>query len=471
MDDKQRRLARTDRHAPSSNDCIAALRSALGADRVLTGTDIPARNMQDACHYPPTRPLALLLPRSTTEVSEALRLCCAHGQPVAVQGGLTGMAGGAHPEAGEIALSLEKMVGIEEIDPLSGTLTALAGTPLATIQEAAKEAGLLCGIDLGARGSCSIGGNVATNAGGNQVVRYGMTRKNVLGLEAVLADGTIVRSLNKMIKNNAGYDWTQLFIGSEGTLGIVTRVVLGLHPQPGKVSTALVAVDAFADCIALLRFIDRALPGRILVFEAMWADFMAVAMERIGLAPPFTRTYGIILLIEVMVADDALEQVLAETYERGIARDALVAQSGGDQKKFWKFRESIYEYGRFFPHLIGFDIAIPLDRMEEAVAAMRKELTTRFPHRVVVFFGHVADSNLHIVVAAKNSDDSDKDEIERAIYNMTQAFGGSVSAEHGIGRSKRPYLALSRDVNELDLMRRLKAALDPAGILNPGRIL
>ncbi|TAK46625.1 MAG: FAD-binding oxidoreductase [Xanthobacteraceae bacterium] len=471
MDDQQSKLAQPDRCASSSDDCVAALIDALGGDRVRTGADIPARNMQDACHYAPTRPLALIVPRSTDEVSTALRVCRAHGQPVVVQGGLTGLAGGAHPYAGEIALSLEKMVGIEELDQLSGTLTALAGTPLATIQEAANRAGLLCGIDLGARGSCSIGGNVATNAGGNQVVRYGMTRKNVLGLEVVLADGTVVRSLNKMIKNNAGFDWTQLFIGSEGTLGVVTRVVLGLHPQPGKVCTALVAVDTFADCVALLRAIDHALPGQILVFEAMWKDFMAVATERLGLAPPFAQAHGIVLLIEVAAVDDALEQVLAQAHARGAVRDALVAQSGGDQKRFWQFRESIYEYGRLFPHLVGFDIAIPLDRMEEASAAMRQELATRFAHCVAVFFGHVADSNLHIVAAAQHLDEAGKEEIERAIYRMTAAFGGSISAEHGIGRGKRPYLALSREANELELMRRLKAALDPSGILNQGRVL
>ena len=196
------------------------------------GPDIPARNHADASGLAPTPPRALILPQTTEDVSTALRICHAHRQSLVTQGGLTGLAGGAHPQAGEIALSLERMSGIEEIDPASATLTALAGTPLAVIQQAADEAGFLCGIDLGARGTCTIGGNIATNAGGNQVLRYGMARRNTLGLEVVLADGTVVRSLNKMLKNNAGYDWTQLFIGSEGTLGVVTRAVIGLHPKP-----------------------------------------------------------------------------------------------------------------------------------------------------------------------------------------------------------------------------------------------
>ena len=217
----------------------------------------------------PCPPGLLILPRDTQEVSQALAICHAHGARIVVQGGMTGLAGGAHPQAGEVALSLERLAGIEEIDTLAGTLTARAGTKLQEIQEAAQAKGFFCGIDLGARGSCTIGGNIATNAGGNQVLRYGMARRNVLGLEAVLADGTVVTSLNKMLKNNAGYDWTQLFIGSEGTLGIVTRVVLGLHPAPRGVRSALLAFSRFEDVLTVLRRFDAALPGRMIVFEAM----------------------------------------------------------------------------------------------------------------------------------------------------------------------------------------------------------
>src|SRR3954469_7115519 len=220
------------------SNVIDALVAALGS-KIRTGADIPSRNHTDASGLQPAIPQALILPQTTEDVSTALRLCHQHRQAVVTQGGLTGLAGGAHPQTGEIALSLERMNGVEEIDTASATLTALAGTPLAVVQQAADEAGFLCGIDLGARGTCTIGGNIATNAGGNQVLRYGMARRNTLGLEAVLADGTIVRSLNKMLKNNAGYDWTQMFIGSEGTLGVVTRVVLGLHARPEGVQTAL----------------------------------------------------------------------------------------------------------------------------------------------------------------------------------------------------------------------------------------
>jgi FAD/FMN-containing dehydrogenase len=233
------------------SNVIDALVAALGS-QVRVGADIPSRNHADASGLPPALPKALLLPQTTEDVSTALRICHEYGQPVVTQGGLTGLAGGAHPQGEEIALSLERMSGVEEIDAASATLTALAGTPLAVVQQAADEAGYLCGIDLGARGTCTIGGNAATNAGGNQVLRYGMTRRNVLGLEVVLADGTVIRSLNKMLKNNAGYDWTQLFIGSEGTLGVITRVVIGLHPKNRGIQTALCAVSSFED--ARLRY-------------------------------------------------------------------------------------------------------------------------------------------------------------------------------------------------------------------------
>jgi FAD/FMN-containing dehydrogenase len=457
------------------NDAIKALLAELGPDCIRLGDDIPARNRQDAVKLAATQPLALILPRSTEQVSAALRICHAHGQPVSPQGGMTGLAGGAHPGLSEVALSLERMTGIEEIDSDAATLTALAGTSLLAIQDAASDAGFLCGIDLGARGSCSIGGNVATNAGGNQVLRYGMTRRNVLGLEVVLPDGQIVRSLNKMLKNNAGYDWTQLFIGSEGTLGVVTRVVIALHPKPKAIETALVAVSSTSQAISLLRSAGRLLPGELLVFEAMWLDFIAVAVERLGLVPPFQQPPPITILIETpsdgtAAGREAFEDFLAGQIEAGVASDAILAQSGQDRARFWAYRESPYEYGRILPPGAGFDISIPIGRIGDAVAAMKTDLTARWPDAVQVFYGHIADSNLHLIVSREGIDAVTKREIEAMIYDHVARFDGSVSAEHGIGRSKRDFLPLTRSAPELKLMRMIKAALDPAGILNPGRI-
>ncbi|MBI2318347.1 MAG: FAD-binding oxidoreductase [Betaproteobacteria bacterium] len=260
---------------------IRALESALGKEAVLTGDEIGARYTTNPRGESFPIPIALMRPRSTGEVATILRICNEHGQPVVPQGGLTGLCDGASPRGGDVAISLERMSGIEEIDTAAGTLTAFAGTPLQTIQEAAQAAGFLCALDLGARGSCFIGGNVSTNAGENRVLRYGMARDTVLGLEVVLADGTVLRSLNKMIKNNTGYDLTQLFIGSEGTLGSVTRVVLRLHPLPASTCTALCALRDFDRVIELLRHAQGRLAGTLSAFEAMWPDYYDLMTTRI----------------------------------------------------------------------------------------------------------------------------------------------------------------------------------------------
>jgi FAD/FMN-containing dehydrogenase len=452
---------------------VKALQAAFGPN-VILGTDIAARNHADAAGLAPTPPLALVLPRNTAEVATILRICHEHQQPVVTQGGLTGLAGGAHPCEGEVALSLERLNGVEEIDIASATLTALAGTPLAVVQQAAEDAGFVCGIDLGARGTCTIGGNIATNAGGNKVLRYGMARHNTLGLEVVLADGTVVCSLNKMLKNNAGYDWTQLFIGSEGTLGVVTRVVLSLHPKPAGIQTALCAVSSFEDALSVLHGFERAHPGRLLVFEAMWSEFMTVAIETYGLPPPFESKHELAILIEADVGDEAtgaeaFAQFLGEQYECKLLKDAVVAQSRQDRNRIWAYRESPYEYSRYFPQELRFDVSVPLAKMSQAIESLRQGMR-QWPDAVSVFFGHVADSNIHISVMMPNLNATGS-AIQALVYGLVAELGGSISAEHGIGRIKRSYLGLSRTEPELALMFMLKGTLDPKGILNPGRVL
>jgi FAD/FMN-containing dehydrogenase len=449
---------------------LAELAAVLPAGRLLTGEAIPARNRADMSRQAPIVPAALALPETVEQVSAVLAICHRHGQPVVTQGGMTGLATGAHPLAGEIALSLEKMAGVEEIDRSSNTLTALSGTTLLAIQQAAEDAGLMCAIDLGARGSCTIGGNVATNAGGNQVLRYGMTRRSVLGLEVVLADGQIVRSLNKMLKNNAGYDWTQMFIGSEGTLGIITRVVLQLQPRPAQIQTALVAVADTDAAIATLRQLESELPGGLLVYEAMWREMYGVAVTRIGVAAPIPHGHELYVLIEAPASRDAFEVSLGGMIEKGLVAEAVIAESGQQRQKLWQLRESVYEYNRHFAHVRSYDISFPLDRMGDAVSLLRNETAKVNPGTDFVIFGHLADSNIHLMACGDPADDIDS-RCDEAVYRATRAMGGSVSAEHGIGRMKRKYLGYSRSEPELALMATMKKALDPKGILNPGRVL
>jgi FAD/FMN-containing dehydrogenase len=458
------------------NVVLDALLNELGAECVRMGDDIPRRNLKDASSAQSHAPLALLLPRSTEEVSQCLAICHAFDQKVVLQGGMTGLAGGANPQENEIALSLERMVGVEEIDHDSATLTALAGTPLTLIQSAAEKAGFMCGIDLGARGTCTIGGNVATNAGGNQVLRYGMTRRSVLGLEVVLADGRVVRSLNKMLKNNAGYDWTQLFIGSEGTLGVVTRVVIQLHPRSQGLVSALCAVGTVENAISALRRFDSRFPGGLLVFEAMWREYMDVAIDRAGLTQPFETRHEITILLETMMgegqrAEEAFAETLAEFIEQGVIEDALIAQSGNDRKRFWAYREANYEFDRVLPKGSDFDVSIPLSQMAEAIELLRQRSHARWPHSMLLVYGHIADSNIHISLRNESYSVSEGQEMNALVYGIVSEVSGTISAEHGIGVLKRPYLPMSRTAAELYLMRTLKYALDPKEILNPGRIL
>lgn len=455
-------------------DMASRLRDAIGAAFVRTGGEIPERNRADASRLPPISPSILATPDSTEAVSQVLRLCSEVRWPVVVQGGLTGLAGGAHPKGTEVALSLERMTGIEEIDPVAGTLTARAGTALQIVQEAAAEAGFLCGIDLGARGSCTIGGNVATNAGGNRVLRYGMTRHNVLGLEAVLADGTIVTSMNKMLKNNAGYDWTQMFIGSEGTLGVVTRVVLGLHARPGDISAAFLKVADFAAAVAVQRALERALPGRLMAFEAMWPEVMALSERCFGLKSPFASHDGITLLVEVEASGsevDGLQTCLMELYEHAVVSEAFLARSEVDRLEFWRFRETPYEYRGRFGTMVSFDVSLPRAVLEQATEAIRGRVLDLWPDAVVAIFGHLADSNLHVIALRVEGTPGGHDAVECVVYDAVGGFGGSISAEHGIGTKKRAFLHLSRDPTEIALMERIKQALDPRAILNRDRVL
>jgi FAD/FMN-containing dehydrogenase len=447
--------------------------NALGPDAVLTGPAIGERYRSDASTTGRSLPLAVLRPSNTEQVSVALKICDRHRQPIVPQGGLTGLAGGANATGGEIALSLERLSGIEEIDADAGTMTVLAGTPLEVAQRAAEEAGLLLPIDLGARGSCQIGGNLSTNAGGIRVIRHGVTRENVLGLEAVLADGTVLSSLNKMMKNNTGYDLRQLFIGSEGTLGIITRAVLRLLPLPAARLTALCAVETYGDVVTLLKSARRDLSG-LSAFEAMWNSYFRFNAEALQLslfnnAPPF----AVIIEQDVAGSDedkDRFEAFLGKALEAGVITDALIAQSEKEARAFWSVREGHVMDQRMLG-LVNLDVSLPIGRLGDFADDCERALLARFPGAHVSFFGHVGDSNLHVAVWADNMGEQAFHDIDTIAYGLVRQYKGSISAEHGIGMLKRDFLDHSRSEAELAVMRRIKQALDPNGILNPGKVL
>ena len=451
------------------------LEQELGAD-LVTLDDIPARSLHDWSGLAPVRPLALVRPRSTEDVARALKLCNERGIGVVAQGGLTGLAGGAQPVEGAIALSTERMTAIEEIDPAMGTMTVEAGVPLAVAQQAAEDAGLFLALDLGARGSCTIGGNLSTNAGGNRVIRYGMAREHVLGIEAVLADGTVMSSLNKMLKNNAGYDLKQLFIGSEGTLGVITRAVLRLQPRPSFSTSALCGCRDFDAVLSLLQAVRKGLGPALSSFEVMWPSFYDFMSGRLGLPRPLAGAHGVYVLVEASGFDEGrgreqLEGVLAGSMEEGALDDAVIAGSEREAGEFWAVRESVSEYSKVMGPMTAFDVGVPAHATGQTVATLEAGLKQRWPDAIALSYGHIGDSNLHLVVNVPSlGNEQPNGEIAKHVYGVIREAGGTVSAEHGIGLIKRPYLRYSRTPAELDIMRRLKKVLDPKGILNPGKL-
>ncbi|MDI1243804.1 MAG: FAD-binding oxidoreductase [Rhodoferax sp.] len=459
------------------SDVVAALKQELGDAEVLTGEQISAKYLRDWSDERGGVPLALVRPRSTQEVASLLRICHAHGQAVTPQGGLTGLAGGAVPSEGSVVLSLERMSGITAIDTGSATMTVLAGTPLQVIQEAAQQAGFFYALDLGARGSCQIGGNISTNAGGNRVIRYGMARQLVLGLEVVLADGTVLSMLNQMVKNNAGPDLKHLFIGSEGTLGIITQAVLRLHPGVSGANTALVALPDFDAVVHFLNHAQHALSGQVSAFEVMWPDFYLAATAVPGVRAPLPGHYPVYVLIDAQGADpeaeaERFQAMLEQAMEHAWVLDAAIAQSHAECQDFWALRDAVAELLQTNAPSVNFDLSVPISKIGACVDQLRAVMAARFEHLNVVFFGHVGDGNIHAVVGPMPPEDgATEHQLEEAFYAIIRDFSGSVSAEHGIGLHKKQWLAHSRSAAEIAVMQLMKNALDPRHILNPGKVL
>lgn len=463
---------------PAMARTIARLQEAVGVDIVHgpNQADFPRHDHDFTNVIEPGMAMAgVAYPRTTEQVSQIMAICHNEGLPVVPQGGLTGMAGGGVPIVPSLMLSLERMRTIETLDPVGKTIIVQAGVVLEAVQQAADAADLFFPLDLGGRGTAQIGGNASTNAGGNRVLRYGMMRDLILGVEAVLADGTVISSLNRMLKNNAGYDLKHLFIGSEGTLGVITRLVLRLFPKPRSASTGLVAVADFPSLLKLMGEASSAFGATLSAFEVMWPDFYRIGTDALGRPAPIAHGHGIYVLMETLgtdqEADDArFEAVFAQFIESGLAQDAVIATSGKQRTDLWSIRDSPGEWPKVHWPQIGFDISLPAVQIEDFILHATRLLTDRWPDIIVVPFGHLADSNLHLSVRLPR-EIVPVHEIEETVYIAVGEWGGSISAEHGIGQLKRDFLHFSRTEAELALMRLLKRSLDPKGILNPGKVI
>ena len=427
------------------------------------------------------RTLIMVKPRSTEEVVAIVRACADSDTSIVPQGGNTSMCGGAVPDAsgGQVILNLSRMNQIRDVDAGNFSMVVEAGCILAAAQDAARSAGRYFPLSLGAEGSCQVGGNIATNAGGLNVGRYGTARSLVLGLEVVLADGTVLNSLRSLRKDTAGYDLKQLFIGSEGTLGIITAASLRLFPDPGAMATALAGIDRAGAAVDLLGSLKTKLDDRIESFELVSRRVFKLVETHIPDATlPFEEDYPWYVLIETATGGNPqlLENALLQEAEDGRLLDAVIAKNEAEAAALWRLRHSIAEAERQDGKALKHDISVPLSRMQEFLKRGDELLAELRPDARLIAFGHVGDGNLHYNVvlprdlsAAEWAEEGER--ITRALYDLVDSFGGSFSAEHGVGQSKKGYLASYRAGAELDLMRSLKKMLDPANILNPGKVI
>ena len=463
---------------------LQELQNAVGASHVLTEGDLSAW-VQDWRGRWRGKPLAVVRPGSTAEVAAVLRLCAAHGTSVVPQGGNTGLVGGGVPDTSgrQVLLSLQRLNRLRGIDAANLTLTAEAGCVLQSLQEAAQAQGLLLPLSLAAEGSCTIGGNLATNAGGTQVLRWGNARDLCLGLEVVTAGGEVWPGLSGLRKDNTGYDLRDLFIGSEGTLGVITAATLKLAPLPAATTTALAACATLDDCVALLSRARAYLGAGLTGFEVMGAFALELVARHFPALPrPLPAAAWAVLLEHSDTESEAhsrerFEAVLGAALESGTVTDAVIAENLAQSRALWHLRESVplaqAEEGLNIKH----DISVPVSAIPDFVAQADAELQAAYPGVRLVNFGHLGDGNLHYNVQAPVGEDGarflaeEEHRVNTLVFDAVASWGGSFSAEHGIGALKRDELARRKSPVALALMRQIKAALDPAGLLNPGRVV
>ncbi|HEV2219773.1 MAG TPA: FAD-binding oxidoreductase [Casimicrobiaceae bacterium] len=468
----------------SAATLLAGLAEALGEAQVLTAAaDIEPYLLDQRGHYRGAA-RAVVRPADASQVSAVVRICDAAGVPLVAQGGNTGLCGAATPDASgtAVVVSLARMRRVRALDRDNATITVDAGMTLADVQHAATGAGLMFPLSLASEGSCTIGGNISTNAGGTAVLRYGTMRELVLGIEAVLADGRVWNGLRGLRKDNTGYDLKQLFIGSEGTLGIVTAAVLKLFPAPRTRVTAMAAMQDVAQALRLLHRMKQSLGDRLVGFELMSAVALALSRAHHPELPDPLPGHPWYALLQ---ADDgAAATPLAATVEATLAAaaedrdidDATLAQSQDQAARLWALRENISEAQRREGPNIKHDIALPISAIPAFIELTAPALADAFPGSRLVVFGHLGDGNLHYNVAAPVGASGaafmdNASRVNRIVHDRVATAGGSISAEHGIGQLKREELAHYKPALDIELMRRVKAALDPRGLLNPGKVL
>jgi FAD/FMN-containing dehydrogenase len=433
------------------------------------------------------RALALASPASTAEVAALVKLCAAHGVPIVPQGGNSGMAGGATPDASgtAVVLSLRRMDSIRSLEAQVGQVVCEAGVILQHLHDAAEAAQMRFPLTLGGKGSATIGGLISTNAGGTQVLRHGTMRAQVLGLEAVLADGTVLDLMTPLKKDNRGFDLKQLLIGSEGTLGIVTAATLRLLPAPIGRATAWVGLGGIIEARTLLGRMERALGEALEGFEVVPAHCLDSVLAHLPAArTPLAERHAWNALIECVSASrdsaalrEALETGLASALEDGLITDAVIAANDTQAEEFWTLRDSISAAERAIGPAMQHDISVPVERMPEFILAAAPAIEAAFPGTRAVAFGHLGDGNVHFHVLAPAGavrgvwEEAQGKAVSAQVYDLVSQWGGSISAEHGIGQMKVDDLARLHDPAALAVMRQVKQALDPHNLLNPGKLL